>query len=72
MSGQKESSSISSSAWTLNPMFLHSSDLFEGESESVDHEYELCGVDPVELVHLNGYDEEDEEDEEAGWGERVK
>lgn len=46
-------------------MFLHGCESLKSESEGIYHEYCFSSVYPVTFIHFNGYDEQDEEDQEA-------
>lgn len=50
---------------TLDTVFLHSCEFLEGETEGIYHEYCLGCIYPVTFVHLDSYDEQDEEYQEA-------
>lgn len=50
---------------TLDAVFLHGCKSLESESEGIDHEYCFSSVYPMAFIHLDSYDEQYKEDQEA-------
>ncbi len=53
-------------------MLLHGGDFLQGEAKSIYHEDNLCEVDLVIYAELDGADEQEEKDEEAGTGRQKR